>query len=61
MERGDVRKSHIRRGLDAPGEVRVSDLGGASSEISKSQGEAYPGGSPEAWERFYGPEKADAA
>jgi hypothetical protein len=52
MAWSDVRKSYIRRGLDAPGEVRVSDLGGASSEIARSQGEAYPGGSRDRWESF---------
>jgi hypothetical protein len=47
-----VRTSRIRRWLDPSPEVHLSDLGSASSELAKSKGQAYPGGSREAWERF---------
>jgi hypothetical protein len=47
-----VRKSCLRRGIEAPGEVLVADLGGVSSELAKSQGDAYPGGSKAALERW---------
>jgi hypothetical protein len=53
-----VRTSRIRRGLDSSPEVHLSDLGGASSELAKSKGQAYPGGSREAWERFRAHEAA---
>jgi hypothetical protein len=32
--------------------VLVSDLGSATSELAKTQGDSYPGGSQQAWERW---------
>jgi hypothetical protein len=47
-----VRKSCLRRGVRVPGEVLVSDLGAAISELGKAQGGPYPGGRRAAWERY---------
>jgi hypothetical protein len=46
------RNSCRRRGVDPPPQVLVADLGGASSELAKSQGDSYPGGSKAALERW---------
>jgi hypothetical protein len=49
---GSYRKSYIRRGVPVPREVLISDLGGVSSELAKSQGDSYPGSSRQAWARW---------
>ena len=49
---GLLQKSCIRRGVPVPREVLISDLGGVSSELAKSQGDSYPGSSRQAWARW---------
>lgn len=58
---GLYRNSCRRRGAPPPREVLISDLGDVSSELAKSQGESYPGGSKQAWERSQAAQAREAA
>jgi predicted alpha/beta hydrolase len=53
------RNSCRRRGAPVPREVLISDLGGVSSELAKSQGDSYPGSSLRAWEQWCAREAAE--